>query len=85
MIAVTGKTPIEFIRDIRMKKATQLLLKGKMNISEVAYEVGFNNPKNFARAFEKECGVLPSLYAQQVQNNVGAVEPGKSGETDSTE
>jgi DNA-binding response OmpR family regulator len=63
MVALTGKTPIEFIKDIRMARATQLLQKSKMTVSEVAYEVGFNDPKYFSKAFKKEFGVLPSEYA----------------------
>ena len=41
---MTGKTPIEFIRVIRLKHAAKLLRETRMNISEVAYQVGFNNP-----------------------------------------
>jgi AraC-like DNA-binding protein len=77
MIALTGKTPIEFIRDIRMKRAIQLLEGSEMNIAEVAYEVGFNDPKYFARAFKKEYGVLPSQYAQEKRNNNGDTMPVK--------
>ena len=77
MIALTGKTPIEFIRDIRMKRAIQLLEGSEMNIAEVAYEVGFNDPKYFARAFKKEYGVLPSQYAQEKRNNNGDIMPVK--------
>ena len=63
ILSLTGKTPIEFIRSIRMKRAAQLLLKSGMSVSEVAYEVGFNNPKHFAKAFKEEFKVLPSKYA----------------------
>ena len=47
LVAMTGKTPIEFIRVIRLKHAAKLLRETRMNISEVAYQVGFNNPKYF--------------------------------------
>ena len=67
LIALTGKTPIEFIRHIRMQKAKQLLVNSKMNVAEVAYEVGFNDPKYFAKTFKKEFGILPSTYANQKQ------------------
>lgn len=63
ILSLTGKTPIEFIRSIRMKRAAQLLLKSGMSVSEVAYEVGFNNPKHFAKAFKEEFKVIPSKYA----------------------
>jgi signal transduction histidine kinase/ligand-binding sensor domain-containing protein/DNA-binding response OmpR family regulator len=61
--SLTGKTPIEFIRIIRLKRAAQLLEKSQLTISEVAYEVGFNNPKYFAKYFKSEFNILPSQYA----------------------
>jgi DNA-binding response OmpR family regulator/nitrogen-specific signal transduction histidine kinase len=67
ILALTGKTPIEFIKSIRMERATQLLQKTKMTVSEIAYEVGFNDPKYFSKAFKKEFGVLPSAYASSKQ------------------
>jgi signal transduction histidine kinase/ligand-binding sensor domain-containing protein/DNA-binding response OmpR family regulator len=62
LLALTGKSPLDFIKTIRLKRAAQLLEKSQYNISEIAYEVGFNNPKYFARTFRKEFGVLPSEY-----------------------
>jgi signal transduction histidine kinase/ligand-binding sensor domain-containing protein/DNA-binding response OmpR family regulator len=63
ILSITGKTPIEFIRSIRMKRAAQLLEKSGMSIAEIAYEVGFNSPKTFAKLFKEEFKVLPSQYA----------------------
>ncbi|HTN39145.1 MAG TPA: two-component regulator propeller domain-containing protein [Arachidicoccus sp.] len=63
MVAVAGKTPLEFIRTLRIKKAAQYLEKG-MNVAQAAYEVGFNNPKYFTKYFKQEYGVLPSEYAK---------------------
>jgi len=63
---LTGKTPIEFIRVMRLKRAAQLLKKTRMNIAEVAYEVGFNNPKIFTRYFKEEFGVTPSQYQSKI-------------------
>jgi DNA-binding response OmpR family regulator len=60
--SITGKTPIEFIRSIRLKRAAQLLEKSGMSVAEVAYEVGFNNPKNFTKFFKEEFKVTPSQY-----------------------
>ncbi|MCK7554770.1 ATP-binding protein [Chitinophaga sedimenti] len=62
ILALTGKTPIEFIRLIRLKRAAVLLEKSQLTVAEVAYEVGFNNPKYFARYFKAEFKELPSAY-----------------------
>ena len=67
ILAATGKTPIGFIRSFRMKRAAQLLEKTRHNIAEVAYMVGFNNPKYFARYFKEVYGVLPSVYQAERQ------------------
>ena len=45
MIKITGKKPIEFIRTIRMKRAQQLLTESQMQVSEIAYTLGYNSPK----------------------------------------
>jgi len=62
ILSLTGKGPLEFIRSIRLKRAAQLLEKSGMSIAEIAYEVGFNNPKNFSKYFKEEFKVLPSQY-----------------------
>jgi DNA-binding response OmpR family regulator len=65
LLAITGKTPIEFIRTVRLKRAAHLLETSQLTVAEVAYEVGFNNPKYFSRYFKEAFGVLPSVYQQQ--------------------
>lgn len=65
IISLTGRTPIEFIRSIRLKRAAQLLEKSGLTIAEIAYEVGFNNPKNFTKFFKEEFKMLPSKYASE--------------------
>jgi signal transduction histidine kinase/ligand-binding sensor domain-containing protein/DNA-binding response OmpR family regulator len=62
ILSLTGKTPVEFVRSIRLKRAAQLLEKSGLSIAEIAYEVGFNNPKNFTKLFKEEFKVLPSQY-----------------------
>lgn len=64
ILSVTGKTPIEFIRIMRMKRAAQLLQKGQQTVAEVAYEVGYNNPKIFTKYFKEQFGIIPSKYQQ---------------------
>jgi signal transduction histidine kinase/ligand-binding sensor domain-containing protein/DNA-binding response OmpR family regulator len=62
IFSLTGQTPVEFIRMVRIKRAAQLLSKTEMNVTEVAYEVGFNNPKYFAKYFKIAYNMLPSAY-----------------------
>ena len=69
ILSLTGKAPIEFIRSIRLKRAAQLLIKSGMSVAEVAYEVGFNNPKNFTKFFKEEFNVLPSQYVAYKNDN----------------
>ena len=51
--AWTNFTPNEFIHEIRLKRAAQLLEQNKLNVSEISYKVGFNNPKYFSKCFQK--------------------------------
>ena len=51
--ALVGKTPSQYIRSIRMEKAMHLLKKTNMNISEIAYDLGFSDPNYFSRTFHK--------------------------------
>lgn len=57
--ALTGKTPSQFIRSFRLQKARKLLQNSELNISEIAYEVGFRDPNYFTRMFKKEFGITP--------------------------
>ena len=59
---LTGKTAIEFIRSIRMKRAAQLLRQKKMNVNEVVYSVGFTDVDYFRRCFKEEFGRTPREY-----------------------
>jgi len=58
--ALTGKTPALLIRSIRLKEAMKLLKTGGLNVSEVAYKVGFSDPNYFSRIFTKAFGTNPS-------------------------
>ena len=59
---LTGQTPHDFIRKVRLKKAAELLASGKMNVSEVTYSCGFSSPTSFSALFKKFYGVAPSQY-----------------------
>lgn len=61
--AISGRSPVNFIREVRLNKALTLLKQDKFNISEIALEVGFNNPSYFAKCFHEKFGVMPSKIA----------------------
>ena len=65
MIKITGKKPIEFIRTIRMKRAQQLLTESQMQVSEIAYTLGYNSPKIFSKHFKEEFNISPSEFIRQ--------------------
>jgi signal transduction histidine kinase/ligand-binding sensor domain-containing protein/DNA-binding response OmpR family regulator len=65
--ALTGITPSEFIRSVRLKSAAQLLEKTKMTVAQVAFEVGFNNTKYFVKYFKEEYNMLPTAYRSSRQ------------------
>lgn len=59
---ITGKSPLDFIHTIRVKRGRQLLDKSGMQVAEIAYAVGYNSPKIFSKYFKDEFGVTPSEY-----------------------
>ena len=63
--ALTDQSPVEFIRVLRLKRAAQLISQRKDNISQITYEVGFNNLSYFAKCFKEHFGQSPSQYASQ--------------------
>jgi len=60
---LTDLSVIELINVMRLRKAAQLLAQGDMPISQVAYHVGFNDPKYFGKSFKNHFGKSPSEYA----------------------
>lgn len=62
---MTGLTTTDFIKNIRLKKSCDILRKGISNIAEVAYAVGFNDPKYFTKCFKREFGITPSEYLRK--------------------
>ncbi len=62
---ITGLSPVEFIRNIRLKEACQRLKDKSISISEVAYSVGFAEPKYFAKCFKNEFNISPSEYQKK--------------------
>lgn len=60
--AITGMSPNEFIRNIRLKRGAQLLKRSGMTVSEISYKVGFGNPKYFSRCFSQQFGCSPKDF-----------------------
>lgn len=66
--SITGMSANEFIRNIRIKKACELLQTTNKSVADIAYMVGFNDPKYFGVIFKKEKGVSPSKYVEKLRN-----------------
>lgn len=62
LIAVTGQGPGEFLRTIRLKRAAALILENRLSITQISFEVGFNNPSHFAKAFRQLFNCLPTEF-----------------------
>ena len=65
----TNFTPNELIKHYRMRRALQLLEKGKMIVSEVSYHVGYKNPKYFSKCFSENFGLTPSQFQKNTRPN----------------
>ena len=59
---ITGQTPVEYIRSVKLEKAAILLEKSDMNVAQVAYSAGFATPNYFAKSFKNKYNMLPSEY-----------------------
>jgi signal transduction histidine kinase/DNA-binding response OmpR family regulator len=64
MLSLTQQTPIEFMRNIRLKRAAQLLILNAYSVSEVSYKVGISDPRYFSTIFKKQFGVSPLQYVR---------------------
>jgi signal transduction histidine kinase/DNA-binding response OmpR family regulator/streptogramin lyase len=59
---LTGQSANDFIKTMRLKRSAQILRQNKLTISEVSYEVGFNDPQYFSKCFSKQFGLTPSQF-----------------------
>lgn len=67
---ITGQSVVEFIRDVRLKRAAQLLVTGRFRVTEVMDMVGIEDYKYFRSAFQKLYSVSPSEYAKNHEKSV---------------
>ena len=63
---LTGLSVIDLIRNVRLKKSLMLLKQKKLSISEIAFTVGFNDPKYFSKSFRSQYGKSPSQYIEEL-------------------
>lgn len=68
LMALTGKSPNNYLRDYRLRMALSFLKKKDLNISEVAFETGFNSPAYFSKCFHETFGILPSHYMKSINS-----------------
>jgi len=68
-----GMLPLQYIHDLRLKRAEELMLSGYYTVAEVAYATGFTDPKYFSRFFKKEKGYTPSEIAGNTLEQTGSL------------
>ncbi len=69
MISLTGITPSEYLRTEAYQICRASAPSGDLNISEIAYKVGFNNPRYFTKYFQDAYGVTPSQYRKNLSES----------------
>lgn len=69
MIALTDKSPLDFLKEYRLYEALKLLAKKNGNVSEIAYRTGFSSPSYFTKCFQKQFACLPSDYFHSQLNS----------------
>ena len=63
---LTGLAPIEFIKEMRIKRAAQLIETGEFNMTQISYMVGINDPRYFSKCFKAQVGMTPTEYKEKV-------------------
>ena len=66
---LTGLSPIEFIKEMRVKRAAQLIETGEYNMTQISYMVGINDPRYFSKCFKNKYGITPTEYKEKVKTN----------------
>ena len=65
---LTGMSPVELVREMRIKRAHQLLISGEYSISEIAFQTGFNSAAYFSTSFKEKYNQTPSQYLSSLNN-----------------
>ena len=66
---ITGKTLVELVRSLKLKKAAYLIVKQGFNVSEAAFTVGYKDPKYFTKCFKQEFGKTPNYFKKESKNS----------------
>ncbi len=69
LMMITGKVPLAFIKEIKMKRAMQWLLESQLQIAEIAYKIGYSSPRIFTKHFKEVYGMTPTEYLKQHKND----------------
>lgn len=64
---LTGLAPIEFIKEVRIKRAAQLIETGEFNMTQISYMVGINDPRYFSKCFKQKIGMTPTEFKEQLK------------------
>ena len=67
--ALTGQTPADYIKTLRMNRAAELLKNETVTVAEVCYQVGISDPHYFAKVFKQQFGISPKKYQQGTREN----------------
>jgi AraC-like DNA-binding protein len=67
--ALTGLSPNDFIKDLRLKHAAEMITRKSDTITQIGYAVGFNDQSYFTKCFKKQYGLTPSEYALAGKEN----------------
>lgn len=62
---LTDRSPNNFVKDVKLNRSLDLFQEQISNVSEIAFEIGFNSPAYFTKCFQEKFGILPSKYTQQ--------------------
>ena len=72
---VADMTPNDFLRHVRMQRAEELVKMSHLTFSQIAYQVGFTDPKYFGKCFKKHTGLSPSEYREKFSSETETAEP----------
>lgn len=69
---LTGLAPIEFIKEMRIKRAVQFIETGEYSMTQISYMVGINDPRYFSKCFKQKMGMTPTEYRDKGMNKINS-------------